>query len=122
VEPHLLGEAKPAPAGPFDAALVDAPCSNTGVMGRRPEVRDRFQPREFEHLIRLQTELLEAAVDRVRDGGTIVYSTCSIDEGENLGVVNDVLAAHPRLRLEAEAEAVPGRPSDGGYWARLRKA
>jgi len=120
IETHLLSEANPAPLGPFDAVLVDAPCSNTGVLGRRPEVRHRFHPREFEHLMRLQTELLETAVSRVKPGGAIVYSTCSIDEGENVGVVNDVLNQRPRLRLEAEAEAVPGRPSDGGYWARLR--
>jgi 16S rRNA (cytosine967-C5)-methyltransferase len=105
------------PAGPFDAVLVDAPCSNTGVLGRRPEVRWRLKPGDFAHLVRLQTKLLLWAGKRVRPGGVVVYSTCSIDPEENRGVVRTAL---PGLELEAEREQVPGRPADGGYWARLR--
>ncbi len=121
VETVLLGEHDDPPAGPFHAALVDAPCSNTGVLGRRPEVRWRIKPTEFEYLIRLQTRLLIQAVERVKAGGTVVYSTCSIEPDENAGVVAAVRRAFPKLTLEAEHTAIPGRPSDGGYWARLRK-
>jgi 16S rRNA (cytosine967-C5)-methyltransferase len=122
VQPYLLNkEDTNPPAGPFDAALVDAPCSNTGVLGRRPEVRWRLRPNEFEDLIRLQTRLLLTALDRVRPGGAVVYSTCSIEPDENGGVVNAVRRAIKGLKLEAEATATPGRPADGGYWARLRK-
>ena len=120
VEPVLLADGADAPAGPFDAALVDVPCSNTGVLGRRPEVRWRLRPHEFEHLIRLQTRLLLAAVERVKPGGHVVYSTCSIEPDENQGVVAAVRRAFPKLTLEADAVAIPGRPADGGYWARLR--
>ena len=122
IETVLLADGTDAPAGPFDAALVDAPCSNTGVLGRRPEVRRRLQPNEFEHLIRLQTRLLRTALDRVKPGGAVVYSTCSIEYDENRGLVNAVLQADPTLALDADHIAIPGRPSDGGYWARLRKA
>ncbi|MBL8866983.1 MAG: class I SAM-dependent methyltransferase, partial [Planctomycetia bacterium] len=121
IETVLLAENEPPPVGPFDAALVDVPCSNTGVLGRRPEVRWRLQPREFEYLIRLQTRLLIQAIERVRPGGAIVYSTCSIEPDENHGVVAAVRRGMPRLALEAERIAIPGRPGDGGYWARLRK-
>jgi 16S rRNA (cytosine967-C5)-methyltransferase len=110
-----------SPAGPFDAALVDVPCSNTGVLGRRPEVRWRLKPGDFHNLIPLQTRLLLQAVERVKDGGLVVYSTCSIEPEENGQVVRAVLRALPGLRLEAEEEQVPGRPADGGYWARLRR-
>src|SRR5262249_6945140 len=65
VETVLLKENDELPAGPFDAALVDVPCSNTGVLGRRPEVRWRLKPTEFEYLIRLQTRLLIQAAERV---------------------------------------------------------
>ncbi|HEY1190407.1 MAG TPA: hypothetical protein VGE74_22425, partial [Gemmata sp.] len=109
------------PGAPFDAALVDVPCSNTGVIGRRPEVRWRLKPNEFEHLIRLQTRLLILAAERVKPGGAVVYSTCSIEPDENEGVVKAVCRAVRGLAPEAEHHAVPGRPSDGGYWARLRK-
>ena len=101
---------------------MDAPCSNTGVLGRRPEVRRRLQPNEFAHLIRLQTRLLRAATGRVRPGGAVVYSTCSIEYDENRGLVEGVLRDDPTLTLESDHVAVPGRPSDGGYWARLRKS
>jgi 16S rRNA (cytosine967-C5)-methyltransferase len=109
------------PPGPFDAALVDVPCSNTGVLGRRPEVRWRLKPGDFRNLVPLQTKLLIQAVERVRSGGPVVYSTCSIEPDENGQVVRAVLRAFPDLTLEAEAEQVPGQPADGGYWARLRR-
>lgn len=121
VEPVLLGKEEAPPAGPFSAALLDVPCSNTGVLGRRPEVRWRLKPQEFEHLIRLQTRLLFSAIERVRPGGVIVYSTCSIEPDENQGVVQGVRRAIKGLKLEAEHTSIPGAPGDGGYWARLRK-
>jgi 16S rRNA (cytosine967-C5)-methyltransferase len=109
------------PAGPFDALLVDVPCSNTGVLGRRPEVRWRLKPEDIGRLVRLQTKLLIQAGERVRPGAAIVYSTCSIEPDENRQVVDNVLRALPDLALEAEEEQVPGRPADGGYWARLSR-
>jgi 16S rRNA (cytosine967-C5)-methyltransferase len=109
------------PAGPFDAALVDVPCSNTGVLGRRPEARWRLDPRDLPRLVPLQTKLLIQAAERLRPGGAVVYSTCSVEPEENQGVVRNVLKGMPELSLEAEEESAPGRPSDGGYWARLRK-
>jgi 16S rRNA (cytosine967-C5)-methyltransferase len=110
------------PEGPFDAALVDVPCSNTGVLGRRPEARWRLRPGDLDHLVRLQRRLLLVAAGRVRPSGVLVYSTCSIEPEENRGVVQAVLEERGYLRLEAEGEPVPGRPADGAYWARLRRA
>jgi 16S rRNA (cytosine967-C5)-methyltransferase len=109
------------PAGPFDAALVDVPCSNTGVLGRRPEVRWRLRPQDLRHLVSLQTKLLLLAAERVRPGGAVVYSTCSIEPEENRAVVDAVLKALPELVLEADEAQLPGWPADGGYWARLRR-
>jgi 16S rRNA (cytosine967-C5)-methyltransferase len=109
------------PPGPFDAVLVDVPCSNTGVLGRRPEVRWRLRPEDFRHLVPLQTRLLLRAAERLRPGGKVVYSTCSVEPEENRQVVQVVLRALPWLELEAEEEQVPGRPADGGYWAQLRR-
>jgi 16S rRNA (cytosine967-C5)-methyltransferase len=109
------------PEGPFDAVLVDVPCSNTGVLGRRPEVRWRLKPDDIAHLVQLQTKLLLWAGERVRPGGVVVYSTCSTEPEENGGVVRAALQGLRELALEAEEEQVPGKPSDGGYWARLRR-
>ncbi len=105
----------------FDAALVDVPCSNTGVLGRRPEVRWRLTPADLGELVPLQARLLRAACERVRPGGAVVYSTCSIEPEENGGVVRAALAELPGWVLEAEQEHRPGRPADGAYWARLRR-
>ena len=109
------------PPGPFDAILVDVPCSNTGVLGRRPEARWRLRPGDFRHLVPLQTKLLLQAGERLRPGGTRVYSTCSIEPEENGQVVRAVMRGLRDLVLEAEEVQAPGRPADGGYWARLRR-
>ncbi len=109
------------PAGPFDAILVDVPCSNTGVLGRRPEVRWRLRPADLKHLVPLQTKLLLLVAERIRPGGAVVYSTCSIEPEENRAVVDAVLQAMPELSLESDEIQVPGKPADGGYWARLRR-
>ncbi len=109
------------PEGPFDAALVDVPCSNTGVLGRRPEVRWRMKPEDLCELAPLQMRLLSLALERVRPGGVVVYSTCSIEPEENGEVVRSVLGKQAGWQLEEERESKPGRPADGGYWARLRK-
>jgi 16S rRNA (cytosine967-C5)-methyltransferase len=117
---HLERNEEP-PAGPFDAVLVDVPCSNTGVLGRRPEVRRRLQPGDLRHLVVLQTKLLLQAAQRVQAGGSLVYSTCSMEPDENRQIVQNVLQTVPSFMLEADEEQIPGRPADGGYWARLRR-
>ncbi len=107
------------PEGPFDRILVDVPCSNTGVLGKRPEVRWRLQPREIAELAALQVRLLRAACDRLAPGGSLVYSTCSIEPEENRAVVDAVLAARADVKLIREINHTPGRPADGGYQALL---
>ncbi len=107
------------PAGPFDAALVDVPCSNTGVLNRRPEARWRFDLNGLEELVVLQTRLLLQACERVRPGGRVVYSTCSMEPEENRGVVDTVLLALKDFRLDREVQHHPGQPADGAYQALL---
>jgi len=122
VATHMLG--KPPvdpPAGPFDFVLADVPCSNTGVLGRRPEARWRLKPEDFRQMVPLQTRLLRQAAERVKPGGAVVYSTCSIEWQENRQIVDNVLRTMPTLTLEADETQAPGQPADGGYWARLRK-
>jgi 16S rRNA (cytosine967-C5)-methyltransferase len=122
MQTHRIDKEDIAPLGHYDKALVDVPCSNTGVLGRRPEARWRLRPEDFQHLVPLQKRLLCQALEGVRPGGVVVYSTCSIEPEENRGVVEAVLKEVPGLSLEAEEASIPGRPADGGYWARLRRA
>ena len=108
-----------APTEPFDAILLDVPCSNTGVLGKRPEVRWRLAPLEFGELTVLQRRLLTLAISRLRPGGRLVYSTCSIEPEENGALVRSVLADHPGITLRTEQAHRPGRPGDGAYQALL---
>lgn len=122
IETQLVNpDGSDVPKGPFDAILVDVPCSNTGVLGKRPEARWRLQPRDLTELAALQKRLLSSASSRSKPGGRIVYSTCSIEPEENQRVVQAVLGEHPELRLSDEVEHVPGRPADGGYAALLHR-
>ncbi|MGA1608991.1 MAG: transcription antitermination factor NusB [Planctomycetota bacterium] len=109
-------------AGPIDRVLVDVPCSNTGVLARRVEVRHRLEASAFERLPDLQTDLLLQGLALVRPGGTVVYSTCSIEPDENQDVVAAALAARGEaVELVTETLTEPDPPRhDGGYLAVLR--
>ncbi len=110
----------------YDAVLVDAPCSNSGVIARRPEARLRLSAKSVAGLAEQQEQLLEMATMLTKPGGRVVYSTCSIEVEENQQVVQQLLAVKPAWRLEFEQLTLPRwgpQPSawrDGGYVARLR--
>lgn len=108
--------------GPFDAVLLDAPCSNTGVLSKRVEVRHRVDPAAVAGLAAVQRELLLSAAGRLTAGGRIVYSTCALLPEENREVVESLLAARKELTLAAERETRPRSGyADGGYLALLRR-
>ncbi len=110
-----------APAGGFDAVLVDAPCSNTGVLARRVEARWRLRPDDAEDLAALQRRLLERAVTLVRPGGRLVYSTCSLLPEENDGLLAAFLEGREGWVLADRALILPGPDHDGAFWARLQR-
>jgi 16S rRNA (cytosine967-C5)-methyltransferase len=104
----------------FDRVLVDAPCSNTGVMRRRVDLRWRIRPEEIQRLQSTQAELLARAAKFVKPRGTLVYSTCSLEREENQDVVGRFTAEHPDFRLEIERELLPITDRvDGAYVAGL---
>jgi 16S rRNA (cytosine967-C5)-methyltransferase len=109
---------------PADAVLADVPCSNSGVLARRVEVRSRLAPGTFAELAGVQRRLLAQAIGLCKPGGTVVYSTCSIDREENDDVVAAVLgdAATPRCERGPSRLTLPrGGDCDGGYFAVLRR-
>jgi 16S rRNA (cytosine967-C5)-methyltransferase len=109
----------------FDAVLVDAPCSNTGTIARRPEARLGLTAEKLESLVKLQRALLRRAAASVRPGGRLVYSTCSIEPEENEQIVDAFLSENPDWELDRSETNLPNwgpRLSDwrdGGYAARL---
>jgi len=105
-----LQEAK-LPAG-YPAVMLDAPCSNTGVMRHRVDVKDRIEESDMPKHATQQLRLLRAASKHVLPGGRLVYSTCSIDPEENEQVVDAFLKDAPAFKLEDERL---GRPWDHGH-------
>lgn len=112
----------PADEAPIDRVLVDAPCSNTGVLRRRVEARWRLATIDWRALDDVQGRLLERALELVRPGGVVVYATCSIEPRENEARVRALLERRKDVALEAEAAVQPAvGGGDGGYMARLRR-
>lgn len=111
-----------AALAPADCVLADVPCSNTGVLGRRVEVRSRLTPASFPDLVELQRALLERAVALTRPGGHVVYSTCSIDREENEDVVTAACERDPNLQQLSSTLTLPKAGAhDGGFHAVLRR-
>jgi 16S rRNA (cytosine967-C5)-methyltransferase len=97
----------PRGAGEFDLVLCDVPCSGTGTLARNPEIRARLKPEELARQAQRQREILAAALTRVRVGGRLVYSTCSLEPEENERVVDAVVGRGWR-RIAVEALGVRG--------------
>lgn len=103
----------------FDAAIVDVPCSNTGVLAKRPEARWRIKETDLDELPAIQQELLGRAATHVRGGGRLLYSTCSVEPEENRHVVDQFLTSNTSWRLAADELSLPSENGDGGYHALL---
>ena len=93
--------------GGFDRILVDAPCSNLGVLRRRPEARWNWTPEAIARLAERQAAILRGAAALLRPGGRLVYATCSAEAEETVDVVRAFLAEHPEFRLHDASERVP---------------
>lgn len=85
------------PAEPFDAILLDAPCSSTGTVRRHPDVPWTKTPEDVRKLAHLQAKLLDHAVTIVRPGGIVVFSNCSLDPLEGEHVARELLAKNPAV-------------------------
>jgi 16S rRNA (cytosine967-C5)-methyltransferase len=104
----------------FDRILIDAPCTNTGVMRRRVDLKWRLRRTDFDRMHQRQIEIVRALVPLLKPKGALVYSTCSLEPEENEEVVRRILAETPALRLEAESVSLPFRDAfDGAFAAKL---
>ncbi len=120
-----------------DRVLLDVPCTGTGVMNKRADLRWRRSETDLMELVKLQQCLLDAAASCVRPGGLLVYSTCSIEPEENELQVDSFLKRHPNFTLEHAGDFLPSvvvtptgymatlphhHSTDGAFAARLRKS
>ncbi|MEP6821218.1 MAG: 16S rRNA (cytosine(967)-C(5))-methyltransferase RsmB [Chthoniobacterales bacterium] len=106
----------------FDRILIDAPCTNTGVMRRRVDVRWRLQPDDFARMAHQQLGILRGVIPLLKPGGALAYSTCSIEAEENEQVIQQALREFPFLEFEEQRSAMPFRDQfDGAFAARFRR-
>ncbi len=106
--------------GLFDKILLDAPCTNSGVLRRRADARWRFTPESLKEMTALQRRLLTAAAGLLKPGGRLVYSTCSVEPEEDGGLVAAWLSAHPEGKQVGESLWLPGEhEADGAYAASI---
>ena len=104
----------------FDRILVDVPCTNTGVMRRRVDVRWRLQPENVNRMRQQQSEILRRVATLLKPGGILVYSTCSLEPEENEEAVQEFLRESPRWQLLEEKFSRPFVDKlDGAYVAKL---
>jgi 16S rRNA (cytosine967-C5)-methyltransferase len=130
----VAADSRQAPWRPaaFDRALVDAPCSGLGVLGRRPDARWRMQPGDVANLAALQRAIVAATIPLVRPGGILVYAACTLTAAESIELDGWLEHRHPDLRPDGIPPA-PWRPygrgarllpqdagTDGMYVLRLR--
>ena len=112
----------------FDMVLVDVPCSNTGVLANRPDVKWRISLEDLPELAAKQRDILLGAIDFLKPGGSLIYSTCSIEPVENDEFTTGITAdCSQTLTFEKDKQYLPGITSnpadwrDGGYMARWRR-
>ena len=120
--PDIKSPDYPSPAS-FDSILIDSPCSNTGVMRRRIDVRWRLQPKDFQSMQDHQLEITRNCLPLLKPGGHLVYSTCSLEPEENQQAIDILLKEFPSLELESSQTSLPWQDGfDGAFSARLRLA
>lgn len=124
--PHvsvLRGDAGKAllPVASQDAILLDVPCSNTGVIRRRPDARWTFSLQKLRELVNIQANILAAAATALKPGGRLVYSTCSIEKEENEQQITAFLNSHPDFQCTSQQLLLPTSTHDGAFAALLHK-
>ena len=112
---HRFGEAA------FEAILLDVPCSNSGVIRRKPDVRRHFTPQRLKEVLEIQRGILDNVVAALKPNGRLVYSTCSIEAEENQQQIRTFLQRHPDFTLVRDRALLPTADHDGAYAALVRR-
>lgn len=103
----------------YDRILCDVPCSGYGVLSRKPDIKLRMLPEDMDTLIPLQYAILNNVCQYVKEGGFIVYSTCTMNKKENEKQIQRFLKEHDMFRLVDEVNIFSDSKQDGFYMAKL---
>jgi len=119
----VTADAQSLPFSPetFDFILADLPCSNTGVIRRRPDAPWRFSMKRLTEVVALQKDILNALAKLLRPGGTLLYSTCSIEAEEDTIQIENFLSENPNFSLVKQRLLLPTEKHDGAFAAVLNK-
>lgn len=108
-----------SPSEPFDAVLLDAPCSATGTFRRHPEVLYRAHPGVIAQNVELQARLLDSAADMVKPGGSLIYAVCSLEPEEGEAQIDAFLARRPDYQVRKADPNVDGIAPDANGYLRI---
>ena len=105
-----------------DKVIVDAPCSGLGVVRRKPEIKLRIKRKDMEKLAEVQLKILENSAGYLRENGTLIYSTCTVSDIENRGVIDRFLKKNKNFSIVLEKQLLPYiDSSDGFYFCALQR-
>lgn len=105
----------------YDVVLADVPCSGLGVLSRKPDIKLKLKPALLDEMTPVQKAIADAGAGQLKDGGLLVYSTCTLNKKENEKQVEDFLERHPDFTLLDEKTIMPNEEHGGFFIARLRK-
>ena len=111
-EPHIEPQS-------IDGLLLDVPCSNTGVIRRKADVRWTFNQSKLKELSELQYDILQGSASLVKEGGRIIYSTCSICPEENIQVVERFIKNNKNFTIESHKTLFPTTTHDGSFTCKI---
>jgi 16S rRNA (cytosine967-C5)-methyltransferase len=108
--------------GRADVLLADLPCSGLGILRKKTDIKYKMSPKQQNDLVELQRQILDTVCTYVKEGGTLVYSTCTIHKAENEENVQWFLQKHPEFELEQMKQIFPQQAlGDGFFIAKLRR-
>ncbi len=105
-----------------DVVLVDAPCSGSGTYRRKPHLKWKFSPDDFQKILRVQRHVLDEYARMVKPGGALIYVTCSVLNDENRKQIDDFLLRNKHFTFVEEKTILPGTGFDGFYMAKLKRS
>ncbi len=105
--------------GKYDVVICDLPCSGLGVIGRKSDMRYRVRPDDLKELQKLQRQIIDASVEYTKPGGILVYSTCTINKGENQDNRDYIIHKYPYYRLGYDKQILPFEYESDGFYISL---
>lgn len=107
--------------GKYDIVIADLPCSGLGIIRKKPDIKYNQTEESLAELVQLQQQILDTVCDYVKDGGTLCYSTCTINKDENENQVENFLSSHKEFKMEKMTQLLPDNEHDGFFICVMKK-